>query len=202
MYFRGIWAALLLNAAPLLAAPVQPLQAARAGEVRLRAWLAANPELQAKLARAVASSFVEPDLKDAVADRPVESSRLGDDARQPGLKAPPQPDCRDFQGCAVPPLAMDVPPGEPVEPAILAMMKPWIWLADAEGMRLGVDHADAESQALLSMNIQGLDLTGVGLNVAPRPEGGVHLWFSRGFELAFAYSRERDRIVGGAARNR
>jgi hypothetical protein len=185
MHFRRIGIVLLLNAAPLLAAPVQPSKVALAADARLRAWLAADAKVQEKLARAEAPSFVEPDLKDAVADRPV---------RPPELKAPPQPDCQDFHDCAVPPLAMDIPAGEPVEPAILALMQPWIWLADAKGVRLGVAPADAKSQGLLAMNIQGLGLSGVELDIAPRPEGGVHLWFSRGFELAVAYSRERGAI--------
>ena len=42
--------------------------------------------------------------------------------------------------------------------------------------------------------MQGLGLQGVELNIAPRPEGGVHLWFSRGLELATLYSREHDAL--------
>jgi hypothetical protein len=184
---RGLCAILLLNAAPLLASPVQTAKPALAPVEHLRAWLAANPVVQAKLSRDKTPSFVEPDLKDSIADRPVaeESSHR-------------QPECPDLPGCAVPPLAMDVPAGEPVEPAILAMMRPWIWLADAKGVRLGVAHAAPESPAVLAMNVQGLGLSGVGLNISPRPEGGVHLWFSRGFELAAAYSRERAEIYGPA----
>jgi hypothetical protein len=82
------------------------------------------------------------------------------------------------------------------------MMRPWIWLADAKGARLGVAHGEAGSQTLLAMNLEAFGLSGVELNVASRPDGGVHLWFSRGFELAFTYSRERDGIKGVAALSR
>lgn len=182
------WVILLLHAAPLLASPVQTAKPALAPVDHLRAWLAASPAVQEKLSRVKAPSFVESDLKDAVADRPVEAAN-----------SPRQPKCPDLQGCAVPPLAMDIPVGEPVEPAILAMMKPWIWLADAKGVRLGVAHADPESPIVLAMNIQELGLSRVGLNIAPRPEGGVHLWFSRGLELADVYTRERGEIYGPVA---
>jgi hypothetical protein len=49
------------------------------------------------------------------------------------------------------------------------------------------------------MNLQGVGLAGVGLNIEPRPEGGVHLWFSRAFELAAAYSREHDALEDRSA---
>jgi hypothetical protein len=193
-------AALLLTASPALSSSMQSSRTVTVGEVRLRGWLDADAVLQDKLARAAAPSFVESDLKDSVADRPLnpESSRSG----MADVKALPQPECQDFQSCSVPPLAMDVPAGQPIEPAILAMMRPWIWLADAKGARLGVAHADAGNQTLLAMNLQAFGLLGVELNVAPRPEGGVHLWFGRGFELAFVYSRERDGIKGVAALGR
>ncbi|MFI5349629.1 MAG: hypothetical protein ACHQ2Z_08805 [Elusimicrobiota bacterium] len=189
MSFRMICAVLLLNAAPLLAAPESSSKVALAGEEHLRAWIAADVKIQEKLVLAEAPPFAEADLKDSLSDRPV-------------LKSPEQPECRDFRTCAVPPLTIDVPVGDAPADAILAMMRPWLWLADAKGVRLGVAHADPKSQALLAMNIPGVGLTGVGLNAAPLPEGGVHLWFSRGLELAAVYSRERGEILGSSLAGR
>ena len=190
MHYCGVFAVLLLNTAPLLAAPVQPSKAAVAPDAHLRAWLAADPKVQEKLARMKAPSFVEPGLKDAVADRPADPPS--------GLK----PDCRDLKSCVIPPLAMDVPAGEPAEPAVLAMIQPWIWLADAKGVRLGVAHADAESTMLLAVHLPGLGLPSMELDISPRPEGGVHLWFGRGSELEAVYSRERAELNSLAAQSR
>jgi hypothetical protein len=185
MNARMIRAVLMLTAAPLLAAPTAPSKVALAGEEHLRAWIAVDASIQKKLVLAETPSFVETGLKDSVADRPVP-------------KAAEQPACRDFQTCAVPPLAVDVPAGKAPGAAILDMMRPWLWLADAKGVRLGVAHADPKSPALLAMNIQGVGLSGVALNAAPGPDGGVRLWFSRGLELAAVYSRERGEILGGS----
>jgi hypothetical protein len=181
MDLRLVAAFLLVSAVPLRAAPVQPSKIALAAEERLHSWLAADPKVQEKISRAQAPAPfpIEDDLKDSVADQPS------------GPKDPQPAECQNLQGCATPPLAVDVPAGEAVEPAIHAMMRPWILLADAKGVRLGIARG-SDSEALLAMNIQGLGLSGVGLNIAPRPEGGVHLWFSRGLELAALYSRERD----------
>ena len=88
---------------------------------------------------------------------------------------------------------MDLPAGESVETAIRAMLRPWIWLADTRGTRLGVTPAGSD-QAVLSMNIQGLGISGVELDIAPKPEGGIRLWFSRSLELAEIYSREREAL--------
>jgi hypothetical protein len=43
----------------------------------------------------------------------------------------------------------------------------------------------------VTVNLSGLGLSDIGLNIKARPEGGVHLWFSRGLEMAVVYSRER-----------
>jgi hypothetical protein len=188
MRFLGVCVLLLLNAAPLLAASSGTSKAARAANERLSAWLTADRGVQAKLARAKAPSFVEPDLRDAVADAPVPSEPA---ERRPILRIGRTSSCRNLRDCAVPPLAMDVPAGAPVEPAVLAMMRPWIWLAEAKGARLGVAHTGQTSQALLAMNLEELGLSGVGLNIAPRPGGGVHLWFDRESEVAMVYFLER-----------
>lgn len=188
---RRLWAVLLLNAATVLAAPVPPTKAALSADVHLRTWFHADAKAQEKIARAQALTFVEPDLKDAVAD-----------GRASAPKPRRRPDCKSLQDCAVPPLAVDVPAGEAVEPAVLAMMRPWIWLAEGKGVRLGVAHAAAESPALLNMNIQGLGLSSVGLNIKRRAEGGVHLWFSRGGELAGVYARARNELQGAPALGR
>jgi|GEM_PF-2971472 len=175
----------LLFGTPVLRAqpvtPAAPAPTAVIAEDRLSAWLAADPAVREKIGRAQAAApaLADPDLKDALSD-------------QPALKAQPL-GCQDFKGCSVPPLAMDLPSGAPVEPAIRAMLRPWIWLADARGARLGVA-AGPEAQAVLAMNLQSLGLSGVALNIAPKPAGGVHLWFSRGLELAALYSRERDAL--------
>ena len=100
--------------------------------------------------------------------------------------------CQDFETCAVPPLAMDIPAGEPVEHAIRAMLRPWIWLADARGARLGVAPVEADGAAVLAVNIGGFGLKDIELNIEPAAEGGVHLWFSRALELSEVYARERE----------
>ena len=188
----------LLCVAPLRAEPVQPSHTAVVADDRLRAWLAVDPKVREKINRTQAAAPVvaDPDLKDAIADRPVDaqSQRRELMARLPGMKAPRQMGCQDFTTCSIPPLAMDIPVGENVETAIRAMLRPWIWLADARGTRLGVTPAGSD-QAVLAMNIQSLGMSGVELNIAPRPEGGIHLWFSRGLELAEIYSRERDALA-------
>jgi hypothetical protein len=196
MHFYNLCIVLLLLCAPALRAqPAQPASPSQIADDRLRAWLATDPKVREKINRTqdAAPVFADPDLKDAVADGPVDmkSDLL---ARLPGLKAPRQLDCQDFQSCAVPPLALDIPAGESVETAIRAMVRPWIWLADARGTRLGVAPPGSGNQAILAINMQGLGLQGVELNIAPRPEGGVHLWFSRGLELAALYSREHDAL--------
>jgi hypothetical protein len=201
MRFYGVCAALLLCTPALQAQPPQPVspsQTAVIADDRLRAWLAADPKVREKINQAQAATpvFADPDLKDAIADRPVdaESQRQELMARLPGMKAPRKLGCQDFASCTVPPLALDIPAAEPVEPAIRAMLRPWIWLADARGTRLGVAPAGSD-QAVLAMNIQNFGISGVELNIAPKPEGGVHLWFSRGLELAELYSRERDALA-------
>ncbi|MCX5797061.1 MAG: hypothetical protein NTY77_16330 [Elusimicrobia bacterium] len=174
--------AVLLFCTPALRA--QPAPTAAVADDRLRAWLATEPKVREKIARTQGSAvvLVEPDLKDAVADRPA------------GPPSPQQPACQDLRSCAVPPLTLDIPPGESVEAAIRSMLRPWILLADARGTRLGVASAGSEGQAVLSMNLQGLGLSGVELNIAPKPGSGTHLWFSRGLELAEIYARERETI--------
>jgi hypothetical protein len=204
MRFYNLCAVVLLCAPALRAQPqaaASPSQTSVIADDRLRAWLATDSKVRQKIARTLdeahsAPALADPDLKDAVADQPVdaESSRRELLARLPGVSAPRPMGCQDFQSCAVPPLALDIPAGQSVEAAIRAMVRPWIWLADARGTRLGVAPAGSGSQAVLAMNLQGLGLQGVELNIAPRPEGGVHLWFSRGLELATLYTREHDAI--------
>jgi hypothetical protein len=198
-------AALLLLCAPALRAqpsqPASPSKTAVIADDKLRAWLATDKKIREKISRTqvtahAAPVFADPDLKDSVADIPAKGENARQDllGRLPGLQGPKQMGCQDFQSCTVPPLALDIPAGESVEAAIRAMVRPWIWLADARGTRLGVAQAGSGAQAILAMNMQGLGLKGVELNIAPRPEGGVHLWFSRGLELATLYSREHDAI--------
>ncbi len=188
MSLHNVGIVLLLCTPALRAQPTQPAsssQTAIIADDRLRAWLATDPDIQEKITQAQNATpvFADPDLKDAVADRPADtaiSQQLG---------------CQDFKNCAVPPLALDIPAGEPVEPAIRAILRPWIWLADARGARLGVMPAGEEGEGVLAMNLKSLGLSGVELNIKPRPEGGVHLWFSRGLELATLYSREHDALL-------
>ena len=194
----------LVCAAPLRAQSSSPSQTAVRADDRLRLWLASDPRVRVRIDQAQSvvvpaeqpapALFADPDMKDALADRPqspAESRRqlLG---RLPGLQAPRQMGCPDFTGCAVPPLALDIVPGESIEQAIRCLLRPWIWLADVRGIRLGVAPASAdEKEGVIAMNLKELGLTDVSLNVKSRPEGGFHLWFSRGLELASLYDRER-----------
>jgi hypothetical protein len=182
MGLYGVCAALLLCASAARAQPSRPassVQTATIADDRLRVWLTTDPKVREKITRTQDATpvFVEPVLKDAVSDGP-------------SMQAPLQLGCRDFTTCLMPPLALDLPAGANIEAAIRAMVRPWIWLADAKGVRLGVAPARPESQSILLMNIQGLSLSGVGLNITPRKGGGVRLWFSRGSELAALYARE------------
>ena len=171
MPLRNAAVILLLCAAPLRAEPVRPSQTALVADDRLRAWLATDPKVREKISRT----------------QNAESSRRGLLARLP---APQQSGCQDFTTCSAPPVAMDLPAGESVETAIRAMLRPWIWLAEARGVRLGVAPDGSEGQTLLAMDIRSLGLSSVELNIAPRPEGGVRLWFSRGLTLAALYAHE------------
>lgn len=193
MRFYSLCAVLLL-CAPLLRA--EPSKAAAAADDRLRALLASDAKVREKIGKTQSSApvFAETGLKDAVADRPVDPAGERREllARLPGLRAPRVAGCQDFETCAVPPLVMDIPAGEPVEHAIRAMLRPWIWLADARGARLGVAPVEADGAAVLAVNIGGFGLKGVELNIEPSAEGGVHLWFSRALELAEIYARERE----------
>ncbi|MBI5240693.1 MAG: hypothetical protein HY926_09490 [Elusimicrobia bacterium] len=195
MRFPALCAVVLFCAPALQAAPSQT---AAAADDRLRALLSSDAKVREKIGKTQSSApvFAETDLKDAVADRPADpaSERQELLARLPGLRAPRASGCADFKSCSVPPLAMDIPAGEPVEHAIRAMLRPWIWLADARGARLAVAPVAADGAAILAMNVPGLGLKGVELNIAPGAEGGVHLWFSRALELAEVYSREREAI--------
>lgn len=185
MRYHLLCAVFLLCAPALRAEPPQtasPSQSEVTADQRLRVWLAYDDTAHAKISRAqnAKPALADEDLKDAIADQP---------------KAPRQMGCKDFQSCPNPPLALDIPAGESVETAIRAMVRPWIWLTDARGTRLGVAPTGAGSQAVLALNMQGLGLSGVELNIEPRPEGGVHLWFSRGLELAAIYTHEREALA-------
>ncbi len=178
MHLLSFCAAALFAAAPLSAAPVRPAMHALNAEERLVVWLASNPSVRQKLGhiQAVAAPFADPSLKDAVADQPAI------------VKAAPRIGCRNLASCAVAPVSMDVPAGAAVEPAIRALLRPWIWLAEARGARLGIAPA-AGAETLLAINLKGI--AGAGLNIRPNPEGGYHLWFSNGLELGVTYARER-----------
>jgi hypothetical protein len=180
MLMRDAAVIFLLCAAPLRAAPANDSQIAIVAESRLRAWLANDPKVQEKITRAknATQTLAERNLKDVVVNGPQKAR-----SRRPS-------DCLDFKSCPVPPLVMNLPGGADVEKAIRAMVRPWIWLADTKGVRLGVAPAGSDAQTILLMNIQKLGLSSVALNITPRKEGGVHLWFSRGSKLAALYSRE------------
>ena len=200
MRFYSLCTVLLLCAPALRAQPVPqaaPSKTAVIADDRLRAWLAVDPKVREKINQAqdAAPTAADLDLKDAVADRPVDAQSQRQElmARLPGMKAPRRLGCQDFTTCSVPPLAMDLPAGESVETAIRAMLRPWIWLADARGTRLGVTSAGSD-QAVLAINLKELGIAGVELNIAPKPEGGIHLGFSRSLELAEIYSREREAL--------
>jgi hypothetical protein len=173
-----------LQAQPPQAAP--PSHIALVADDRLRAWLATDPKVRETIKRAqdAAEVLTDTDRKDAVADQPSDGKSL-----QSGPVSPRQA-CQDFATCSTPPLAADLTAGESVETAIRALLQPWIWLADAKGVRLGVAPSSPGGQAVLAMNIQGLGLSGVELQIKPRPQGGVRLWFSRRADLAALYARE------------
>jgi hypothetical protein len=175
-------------------AKAEPSPAALKADDRLRAWLSSDAKVREKIGKTQSSApvFAETDLKDAVADRTADSAGERQEllARLPGMRAPRALGCQDLETCSVPPLALDIPAGEPVEHAIRAMLRPWIWLTDARGARLAVAPLEADGSAVLAMNIKGFGLKGVELNIEPGPEGGAHLWFSRALELAEVYARE------------
>jgi len=198
-------AVLLLCGTSLYASPVKLPKASVRAEDQLRVWLDQEPAIRAKLglvqaqATAVPAVFAEPDLKDAVRDSGApdpERSRRELLARLPGLQASSVPVCRDLAGCSAPLLSQDVAAGEPLEPAIRALLRPWLLLAEAQGRRISVTPAvGPESQRILTVNLAAGGRSGVGLNAQARPAGGVHLWFDQALELAEAYSRQRAALL-------
>jgi len=188
-------------------------------EYRLSAWLDREPVIWQKLSLAQEQpapataqtfyprthpdfAFADPSLKDAVADIPAQNDTERELcallARLPGMPTWPAQGCRSYPDCDVPPLALDIEANEPMQPAIRALLRPWLWLAEARGRRLSVAASPetlGKGQRLLDMSLKDFGLEKVGLRIMPRPEGGFHLWFDRGFELAEVYSRERNLIL-------
>lgn len=176
-------------------------------EDRLRSWLERQPQVRGKITQienqrerdAARPRFelADYDLKDAVADTPAATA--GDRkilSRLPGLRAPENRGCASFAQCAQPPLALDLSAGEPILPAIRALLRPWLWLQQARRRRLHVSTAPPhETSRILTMSAADLALRDVGLNIAPRLEGGVHLWFDRGLELASVYAQAREALA-------
>jgi len=206
MILLRVCALLLVCAAPLRADPIRLSEYSAKAEDRLRAWLDQDAGVRAKLGQVAAAQapaaqaaapapFADPDLKDAVAEAPQPDQKAARRqllSRLPGLAAPQSQGCASPEECRVPPLVMDIAPGGSIEPAIRAMVRPWIWLADERGLRLAVAPAPkSEAGQVLVLKLKGLGPSGTALNIRPRPEGGFHLWFDRAFELAEAYAREQ-----------
>jgi hypothetical protein len=189
----------LVGQAPLSAAtldlPVSTLKA----EKKLHRWLNHDSTLKDTIARLQARStaasaepqsipdfLAERDLKDALADDRAPSS--------PSNAARPM-GCGDFPSCRMPVLELNLQTGEPLEPAILAMLKPWLWLAENRGQHLLLASARSnQEEAVLSMSIPGFDLADVRMNAEVRPGGGMRVSFERGLELGETYSRQRGTI--------
>lgn len=208
---------LSLAAASADAASVRLPVSAGQAEDRIRSWLQTDGAIRERLSdteaaaeqaapkgAAAADILVEPDLKDALAEVPAQP----DPARErqellkhlPGIKNPDFLGCTDFKSCNTPALALDVAPGEPLEPAVRALLRPWLWLQEARGQRLAVSvpGPDTETTALsraLRMDIKDPALSDIGLNMSVRGDGRVHIWFDRGLELAELYSRLRESLI-------
>ncbi|MFA6003141.1 MAG: hypothetical protein WC881_03645 [Elusimicrobiota bacterium] len=211
-FLAALW--LNLAAASAEASSMRLPRSASRAEDRIRSWLQTDAAIRERLARAETAAdqaaprpsavFADPDLKDAVADAPArpdpERERRRLLAHLPGMKAPAALGCSDFKSCSAPPLAWDVAPGEPLEPAIRALLRPWLWLQEGRGRRLSLSEAAPEAQTaamqrVLKMELKDLALSDVGLNMRVRDDGGVHIWFDRGLELAEVYSRLRERLI-------
>jgi hypothetical protein len=150
-------------------------------EKKLHRWLNHESAVRDRIAALQTQADAESDLKDAVSDTPESAA-----------PAPRNLGCEDFPSCRVPILELDTQPGEPLEPAVLAMLKPWIWLAEFRGKHLVLTTARKDGGAeVFTMSIPGFDLRDVQIKAVVRPAGGLHLAFDRGLELDETYSRQR-----------
>ncbi|MFI5363295.1 MAG: hypothetical protein ACHQ49_15115 [Elusimicrobiota bacterium] len=178
-------------------------QASIKAEKKIRRWLKSDSAVRRIVARlqtqesgAASAAYSLPpaladrDLKDAVADAPAPSAKDGGAGWR---RAPDAPlGCADFPSCRSPILEMETQPGQKLEPAVLAMLRPWLWLAEFRGRHLVLTpvREDAETELFL-LTIPGFDMADVRVNAEARPGGGVHLWLDRGLELGETYSRQR-----------
>ena len=188
--------ALMLVVCPLWAGSGRldlPKGSARAEE-SLRAWIGRQDSIREAIGKAAQTPkpiFAEDDLKDALADGAAPGGRQALLARLPGLRQPRAHGCPNLEECAAAPLALDLEAGEPVEPAVRELLRPWLWLAQARSGTLSISPVPAGDPGLLEFSIPKLGLEGVALNIAPGPAGGARLWLGRGPELADLYARQR-----------
>ena len=161
-------------------------------ENALRRFVEGDPRLKAKLddaaAREEQASLAgrDPDLRDAVSDRPSLLSQL------PGLKTAALAPCRALADCATPDLAVNVSDAQLLPDAVRGLLRPWMLLQQARGSELRISPIAAAGDAVLAVKLRDLDAPELTLNVAPRPLGGFKVWFDQPFLLASLYGRERD----------
>jgi hypothetical protein len=189
----------LIGSTPAAAAVLELPKASLKAEKKLSRWLTGEKTVRKRIARlqtqtaaagtadyALPTALTDRDLKDAVTDAQASAGK----AREPGGSRPIG--CRDFSDCRMPTLELDTQSGDRLEPAILAMLRPWLLLAEFRGQHLVLTCArESAGPELFSMSIPSFDLVDVRLNVEARPGGGTHVWFDRGLELAEIYSRQR-----------
>ncbi|HBT62367.1 MAG TPA: hypothetical protein DEB40_11545, partial [Elusimicrobia bacterium] len=137
-FFLALW----IGEGSLLSASAMRLpQSPFKAEKKLGRWLKREPSVREKISRIIAqnpaagsyafpAALAEMGLKDALADIPAVEER------RTGASRPRPMGCANFSECRLPPLELDTVSGEPLEPAIQAMLRPWLWLAEAVGRRL------------------------------------------------------------------
>jgi hypothetical protein len=168
-------------------------------EKKLNRWLNHESAVRKKIARlqaqadgaganaySISAALTDRDLKDALADAPAS----GLEAPEPGPSRPMG--CMSFSDCEMPTLELDTQAGERLEPALIAMLRPWLFMAEFRGQHMVLACARESAGAeIFSMSIPSFELVDVRLNVEARPGGGYHLWFDQGLELAEIYARQR-----------
>ena len=189
----------LIGSAPAAAAVLDLPKASLKAEKKLSRWLTGESTVRKRIARlqtrtadaltadyALPTALTDRDLKDAVTDVQASAGK----AREPGPSRPMG--CMNFSDCHMPTLELDTQAGEHLEPALLAMLRPWLLLAEFRGQHLVLTCTrESASPEIFSMSIPSFALVDVRLNAEARPGGGFHIWLDRGLELAEIYSRQR-----------
>jgi hypothetical protein len=179
-------------------------------EDSLRRFVERDPKLKAKLdaaaerEEALLAKDRDPDLRDAVAEMngPDQLSRRVAAASPserkilleglPGLLAPAAPNCPALSECAEPELSVSVTDASLLPDALRRLVRPWMLLQQARGSKIELRPAEGTGDAALSVELKGLSVAPLTVDVTPSGASGFTVAFERPQEQAALYSRERD----------